>query len=142
MTPVMPPIEGPAQPVEDSGTTRSQQSLAAERQRYRRFWVGVNVRLYWQDEQGRQREAPALLHDVSAGGFGIELQDRLEAGTIVTVRTMVNSPRCQVRHVQANEKRVLIGVEVLPSEDGTRHEESLQKLAAALAASGRSKRDV
>lgn len=100
------------------------------------------MRLYWQDEQGRQREAPALLHDVSAGGFGIELQDRLEAGTIVTVRTMVNSPRCQVRHVQANEKRVLIGVEVLPSEDGTRHEESLQKLAAALAASGRSKRDV
>jgi hypothetical protein len=102
----------------------------------------MNVRVYWQDEMGRQREAPALLHDVSAGGFGIELQDRLEVGTIVTVRTMVNSPRCEVRHVQANAKRVLIGVQVLPSEDGSRHEDSLQKLAAALAASRRSKRDV
>lgn len=100
------------------------------------------MRVYWQDEQGRQREAPALLRDVSAGGFGIELQDCLEVGTIVTVRTIVNSPRCEVRHVQANEKRVLIGVKVLPSVDGSRHEESLEKLAAALAVSRRSKRDI
>lgn len=140
MTPVMPPSEVPTQPVADSETTKSPQPRAAERRRYRRFWVGINVRIYWQDELGRQREAPALLHDVSAGGFGIELQDRVEVGTIITVRTMVNSPRCQVRHIQANEKRVLIGVEVLPSEDGARHEESLQKLAAAFAASRRSKR--
>lgn len=111
-----------------------------ERRRYRRFWVGLNVRVYWQDEQGRQREAPALLRDVSAGGFGIELQDRLEIGTLVTVRTMVNSPRCEVRHVRANEKRVVIGVKVLPSEDGSRHEESLAKLAAALAAGRRTRR--
>lgn len=98
------------------------------------------MRVYWQDEQGRQREAPALLRDVSAGGFGIELQDRLEVGMLITVRTMVNSPRCEVRHMNANEKRVLIGVRVLPSEDGSRHEESLEKLAAALAATRRTRR--
>ena len=140
MTPVMPTSEVPTHPIEDSGTTRSPHTLAAERRRYRRFWVGINVRIYWQDEQGRQREAPALLCDVSAGGFGIELQDRLEVGTLVTVRTMVNSPRCEVRHMRANDKRVLIGVKVLPSEDGSRHEESLEKLAAALAATRRTRR--
>jgi c-di-GMP-binding flagellar brake protein YcgR len=111
-----------------------------ERRRYRRFWVGLNVRVYWQDEEGRQRETPALLRDVSAGGFGIESQDRLAVGMVITVRTMVNSPRCEVRHLQANEKRVLIGVKVLPSEDGSSHEESLEKLASALAASRRTQR--
>ena len=133
------PTEVPTQPVE-AGTTRSPESPSAERRRYRRFWVGLNIRVYWQDEQGRQREAPALLRDVSAVGFGIELQDRLEVGTLVTVRTMVNSPRCEVRHMRANQKRVLIGVKVLPSEDGSRHEESLEKLAAALAAARRTRR--
>jgi hypothetical protein len=137
----MRPSDVPTPPIEDSGSTRSAQTTAVDRRRYRRFWVGINVRLYWQDEQGRQRESAALLRDVSAGGFGIELQDVLEVGMIVTVRTIVNSPRCEVRHVQANDKRVLIGVRVLPSDDGSRHEESLQKLADALAASRRSGRD-
>jgi hypothetical protein len=136
----MSPADAPTQPVADGATIRSPEAAAVERRRYRRFWVGLNVRVYWQDEQGRQREAPALLRDVSAGGFGIELQDRLEIGTLVTVRTMVNSPRCEVRHVRANEKRVVIGVKVLPSEDGSRHEESLAKLAAALAAGRRTRR--
>jgi c-di-GMP-binding flagellar brake protein YcgR len=136
----MPPTDVPPQPVADVAAPRSPEAPAVERRRYRRFWVGLNVRIYWQDEQGRQREAPALLRDVSAGGFGIELQDRLEVGTLITVRTMVKSPRCEVRHVRANEKRVLIGVKVLPSEDGSRHEESLEKLAAALAASRRTRR--
>ena len=137
---MMTPTAVPAEPAEDAGTVRSPEIPAVERRRYRRFWVGLNVRVYWQDEQGRQREAPALLCDVSAGGFGIELQDRLEVGTLVTVRTMVNSPRCEVRHMRANDKRVLIGVKVLPSEDGSRHEESLEKLAAALAATRRTRR--
>jgi hypothetical protein len=136
----MTPADAPTQPVVDSGTIRSPETPAVERRRYRRFWVGLSVRVYWQDEQGRQREAPALLRDVSAGGFGIELQDRLEVGMLITVRTMVNSPRCEVRHMRANEKRVLIGVKVLPSEDGSRHEESLEKLAAALAATRRTRR--
>jgi hypothetical protein len=135
----MPPSV-PTQLVEETETVRSAETPAVERRRYRRFWVGLSVRVYWQDEQGRQREAPALLRDVSADGFGIELQDRLEVGTLITVRTMVNSPRCEVRHMQANEKRVLIGVRVLPSEDGSRHEEALEKLAAALAATRRNRR--
>lgn len=136
----MPPSDVPTQPVEQTEPIQPLETPVAERRRYRRFWVGLNVRVYWQDEQGRQREAPALLRDVSAGGFGIELQDRLEVGTLITVRTMVNSPRCEVRHMNANEKRVLIGVKVLPSEDGSRHEDSLEKLAAALAASRRMRR--
>ena len=136
----MPPSDVPTQPVEQTEAIRPFEAPGAERRRYRRFWVGLNVRVYWQDEQGRQREAPALLRDVSAGGFGIELQDRLEVGMLITVRTMVNSPRCEVRHMNANEKRVLIGVRVLPSEDGSRHEESLEKLAAALAATRRTRR--
>ena len=136
----MPPTDVPTQPVADAATLRSPEATAAERRRYRRFWVGLNVRVYWQDAEGRQRETPALLRDVSAGGFGIELQDRLEVGTLITVRTMVTSPRCEVRHVQANEKCVVIGVKVLPSEDGSRHEDSLEKLAAALAASRRMRR--
>jgi hypothetical protein len=137
----MSPAELPTQPAEDAQTIRPAETPAVERRRYRRFWVGLNVRVYWQDELGRQREAPALLRDVSAGGFGIELQDRVEVGTIVTVRTMVNSPRCEVRHMHANEKRVLIGLRVLPSDDGSKHEESLEKLAAARAATRRSRRD-
>lgn len=135
------PQEVPTEPIVENGGIRLPETSVVERRRYRRFWVGLNVRVYWQDEQGRQREAPALLRDVSAGGFGIELQDRLEVGTIITVRTMVNSPRCEVRHMRANSARVLIGVKVLPSADGSRHEESLEKLAAALAASRRAKRD-
>ena len=98
------------------------------------------MRVSWQDEQGRQREAPALLRDVSAGGFGIELQNPLEVGMLITVRTMVNSCRCEVRHVRANEKRVLVGLRVLPPEDGSSHEESLEKLGAALAATRRTRR--
>lgn len=130
----------PTQPVTDVATLRSREADAAERRRYRRFWVGLNVRVYWQDQEGRQRESPALLRDVSAGGFGIELQDRVEVGTLITVRTMVTSPRCEVRHVRVDGKCVVIGVKVLPSEDGSRHEESLEKLAAALAASRRMRR--
>lgn len=141
MTPVMPPSEISTPSLEGSDAAQSAETTIVERRRYRRFWVGLSVRIYWQDDQGRQREAPALLRDVSAGGFGIELQEQLEVGTVVTVRTMVNSPRCEVRHMQANEKRVLIGVKVLPSDDGSRHEESLEKLAAALAASRRARRE-
>jgi hypothetical protein len=137
---LVPSSDIPKQPVEDAGATRSPETPVVERRRYRRFWVGLNVRVYWQDEEGRQRETPALLRDVSAGGFGIESQDRLAVGMVITVRTMVNSPRCEMRHLQANEKRVLIGVKVLPSEDGSSHEESLEKLASALAASRRTQR--
>lgn len=132
--------DAPSHPATAVATPRFPVESGVERRRYRRFWVGLNVDLSWQDEQGREREAQALLRDVSAGGFGIELEERVEVGLVITIRTMVTSARCEVRHTHANGKTVVIGVKVLPSEDGSRHEESLEKLAAALSAGRRERR--
>jgi hypothetical protein len=108
-----------------------------ENRRFRLFSTTLDVEIYWQDEYGLPCVAPAIVRDVSAGGFGIELGRKPPVGSLLTVRTLKSSMLCFVRHTQPDQGSYLVGVEMLPAADGTTPTQSLERLAAALSAARR-----
>jgi PilZ domain len=114
--------------------TRPVESLLIEQRRYRRFSTTLDVEIFWQDEYGLPCVSPAVVRNVSAGGFGIELGRKPPVGSLVTVRTLKSSMQCVVRHAQPDQGAYLVGVEMLPAPDGTTPTQSLERLAAALSA--------
>ena len=63
--------------------------------------------------------APAVVRNVSAGGFGISLGRKPPVGSLRTVRTPQTSMPCVVRQVHPDHGAFLIGVALLPIRDGT-----------------------
>ena len=112
----------------------SAESTVVEQRRHRRISTTLDVRISWQDEFGLQCHAFAVVRDVSAGGFGIELDRQPPLGSLLTVRTLKSSMQCVVRHVQPQQDTFLVGVEMLPAPDGTTPTQSLERLAASLSA--------
>ena len=100
-----------------------------ERRRYPRHPAQGEVLVYWQDKSALPCDTSAVLRNVSAFGFAIELVERFPVGGAVTVRTAERSLQCTVRHVQQYPNSFLVGLEVLSSSDGSTCERSLQGLS-------------
>lgn len=113
------------------------ETLLVEQRRFRRFSTTLDVEIYWQDEYGLPCTAPAVVRNVSAGGFGIAAGRKPPVGSLLTVRTLKNSMQCVVRHTEPDQGAYLVGVELLPSADGTTPTQSLERLASALSAARR-----
>ncbi len=106
--------------------------IREERRLHPRHLANQDVLVYWQNKSGLPFEAPAVLRNVSARGFAIELAERFPVGGAVTVRTSVGSLQCTVRHVQKQSNSFLAGLEVLSISDGNTWERSLKRLSSAL----------
>ncbi len=103
-----------------------------ERRRHSRYPAQGEVVVYWQNKSGLPCDSSAVLRNVSAFGFAIELVERFPVGGAVTVRTAERSLQCTVRHVQKYPNSFLVGLEVLGTSDGSACERSLQGLSSAL----------
>jgi hypothetical protein len=110
------------------------ESPLIEQRRSRRFSTTLDLEIYWEDEYGLPCVSPAVVRNVSAGGFGIELGRKPPVGSLLTVRTAENSIQCVVRHAQPDQCAYLVGVEILSAPDGTTPTQLLERLAAALSA--------
>ncbi len=104
-----------------------------ERRRHRRHPAEQQIMVYWQGKFGLSHESSAVLRNVSAGGFAIELTEKFEVGSVVVVKADERSLQCMVRHVQQYSDSFLAGLEVLSSSDGSSCTRSLEGLASALA---------
>ena len=120
-----------------TGVAGPGETLPVEQRRSRRFSTALDVEIYWQDEYGLPCIAPAVVRNVSAGGFGIAVGRKPPVGSLLTVRTLKNSMQCIVRHTQPDQGAYLVGVELLPAADGATPTQSLERLAAALSAARR-----
>ena len=118
---------------EKDNTEASIATLRKERRGHPRFSTDLDVRLYWQDDIGNLFDAPAAVKNVSADGFGVEVDTGLGIGRLVTVKTPKGSSLyCVVRHVQSGPKGVLVGLEALPTPDGEKRLSVLERLSADL----------
>lgn len=107
--------------------------LQIEKRRHRRIPTSLNVQVTWVDAFGFESFAAAVVKDISAGGFGIELCQCRPVGSRLTVTTQTNALRCVVRHVRESQDVFYIGLELLPSVDEiAKTRESLESLRTAL----------
>lgn len=117
----------------ETSRIREDAAIRKERRSHPRHLANQQILVYWQNKAGLPCEAPAVLKDVSAGGFAIEVDERFPVGGAVTVRTSERSLQCTVRHVQQQSTGYLTGLEVLSTSDGSTCERSLKRLFSALA---------
>ena len=111
----------------------SNERLQVEQRRHRRIPTSLNVEVAWVDGFGFKKAAAAVVKDISAGGFGIELYRHRPAGSRLTVTTQTNAMACIVRHVRAVRDEFYLGLEIMPSVDEiTKAKESLENLRTAL----------
>lgn len=102
-----------------------------ERRKHLRHVTALSVTIFWRDESGLLREMPGIVRDVSAGGFGIEVDYQFHAGQALSVETQSGTLKCQIRHVQERQDGSLVGVEVLLASDASDQVQSLRKLSQA-----------
>ena len=105
-----------------------------DNRRHQRYSAGTEVLVYCQDEDGLPYDSRAIVRDISARGFGMEIDTSFPMSTVVTVRTRQRSLRCAVRHIQELPNSFLVGLDVLSSSDDTPLAKSLEELSSALAA--------
>jgi PilZ domain len=118
-----------------SSNVGSRDDARIEQRKHQRFPTRLRVRIHWTDDSGTLLNAPGIVKDVSAGGFGIELDRPFSIGELLSVETHVGSLQCIVRHTQENAGTCRVGVHVLAASDGSDHRRSLDNLATALAES-------
>jgi hypothetical protein len=119
-----------------SGDLHLTEEARIEQRRHRRHPSALGVRIHWMDNLGNLQNAPGLIIDVSAGGFGIESGQPFPKGALLSVETREGSLQCVVRHARERIDSCRLGVEVLAASDGSNHKRSLDNLAIALAESG------
>jgi hypothetical protein len=112
----------------------SEASPEVDRRHHPRYSAGNEVLVCWQDDAGFQCEARAIAEDISASGFGVEIDRSIRLTKIVTVSDPERSLRCAVQHIQEFSNSFLVGLEVLSSSDDTPLAKSLEKLSSVLAA--------
>ena len=118
-------------PTEKQG--ESADRLQVEQRRHRRIPTNLSVQVTWIDAFGFENVAPAVVRDISAGGFGIEAYQGRPVGSRLTVTTQADSMRCVVRHLRAARGGFYLGLEILPSVDEIANtKDSLERLQTAL----------
>jgi PilZ domain len=123
-------------------TTANQHETSAEgpkieQRRHRRLPVSLDVQTSWIDGFGAENCAPAVVKDISAGGFCIEAVYRRPVGSRLTVETQRHLMQCVVRHVQSRQGLFYLGLEIVPLlvvEAATG--QSLDRLGSALSQEG------
>ena len=109
------------------------QAVRAEQRKHPRRSVNFSVRVFWQEESAELVDAPGLVRDISANGFGIELARSVPRGKLLSVDTTAGALQGIVRHVQQRAEGWVLGMEVLSASDGSDHQRSLRSLEASIA---------
>jgi hypothetical protein len=99
--------------------TVSQFEISAERpkveqRRHPRLPVSLDVQTFWIDGFGAETRAPAVIKDISAGGFCIEANYRRPVGSRLAVKSERHLMQCVVRHVQSRQGLFYLGLEIVP----------------------------
>jgi hypothetical protein len=110
------------------------QSVRAEQRKHPRRSANLRVRVFWQEESADLIDAPGLVRDISANGFGIKLTRSLPKGKLLSVETTAGALQGVVRHVHPLADGCILGMEVLSASDGSDHQRSLRNLASDLEA--------
>ena len=118
--------------VPEAARTGKRTAQQEERRRHPRHLAEGQILVHWQSKFGLLRESSALLKNVSAGGFAIELDEKFPVGGVVIVETSERSLQCMVRHVQQQPHSFLVGLEVLSASDDSTCARSLEALSSAL----------
>ena len=86
----------------------------------------------WIDGFGAEVSAPAVVKDISAGGFCIEAVYKRPVGSRLTVRSTRHSMQCVVRHVHSHNGLFYHGLEIVPLLVEAAADRSLHNLGSAL----------
>ena len=86
----------------------------------------------WIDGFGDEVFAPAVVRDISAGGFCIEAAYKRPIKSRLTVKSQTHSMQCVVRHVQSRNGCFYHGLEIVPLLVEAAVEQSLHNLGSAL----------
>ena len=109
------------------------QAVRAEQRKHPRRSVNLSVRIFWQGESADLVDAPGVVRDISANGFGIELARSVPQGKLLSVETTAGALQGIVRHVRQRAEGCVLGMEVLSASDGRDHQRSLRNLQAVIA---------
>jgi hypothetical protein len=104
----------------------------AEQRRHRRVPANIDVQTSWIDGFGAEVSAPAVVKDISAGGFCIEAVYKRPVGSRLTVTSTRHSMQCVVRHVQSHNGWFYHGLEIVPLLVEAATDRSLHNLGSAL----------
>jgi PilZ domain len=132
------------EPSKTSAETRSNETSRAEQRRHHRLSTDLNVQVSWIDGYGFENETAAVVKNISAGGFGVELDQKRPVGSRLTVRTATHSLACVVRHAQPIRDIhdvLYVGLEILPAPDDAKRAQSLGRLGAALSNAEKASRE-
>lgn len=105
---------------------------SAEQRRHRRIPASIDVQTSWIDGFGSEVCAPAVVKDISAGGFCIEAIYQRPVGSRLAVKSPQHLMQCVVRHVRSHEGRFYHGLEIVPLLVEAAAERSLYSLGSAL----------
>lgn len=111
-------------------------SVQREQRKHPRRSVDLRVQVFWRGESADLIDAPGVARDISAGGLGIELDQTIPAGKLVSVQTPAGALQGIVRHVHQQADKCILGMEILAASDGSDHQRSLRNLKVALEAAG------
>ena len=85
-----------------------------EQRRHRRVPVSLDVQTSWIDGFGAETCAPAVVKDISVGGFCMQAVYGRPVGSRLTVKSERHLMQCIVRHVQARQGLFYLGLEIVP----------------------------
>ena len=105
---------------------------SAEQRRHRRIPASIDVQTSWIDGFGSEVCAPAVVKNISAGGFCIEAVYKRPVGSRLAVKSPQHLMQCVVRHVQPHDGRFYHGLEIVPLLVEAAAERSLYSLGSAL----------
>jgi hypothetical protein len=92
----------------------SLESPKIEQRRHRRLPVSLDVQTSWIDGFGLETCSPAVVKDISAGGFCIEANYKRPVGSRLAVKSERHMMQCIVRHVQSRQGLFYLGLEIVP----------------------------
>ena len=118
----------------DSVPEGKTEAVRVEQRTDRRYNKEFGVRLYWLGDSADLRDIPGVVKDISAGGFGIEVDHPFLVGQLVSVGTSEGSLQCVVCHVRRRQNEIYrLGMKILSASDGSNHKRSLENLDIAVA---------
>lgn len=118
----------------DSVPESEAEAVGIEQRKDRRYNKEFGVRLYWLGDSADLREIPGVVKDISAGGFGIDVDQPFIVGQLVSVGTSEGALQCSVCHVRPGQNQTYrVGMKILSASDGCDHKRSLENLDIAVA---------
>ena len=97
----------------------------AHHRAHERMQISGLVRLYWEDEQGRQHFCPAEARDVSDSGLSVKIRERVALRALVQVECLANKVKgtATVRRCEQRGLDYVVGLEFI---GGTRQDAKMR----------------